>query len=77
MNITGGDVGRPDHTQCPYGPLGFQALGRRGGRSRSPIKIRASRVNGAKGGRPRAGMTAEESRDERLYERYLLARAKK
>lgn len=31
-------------------------LGRRGGRARSAAKVRASRINGAKGGRPRRSL---------------------
>lgn len=36
-----------------FGTTAFVQAQRRGGQSRSPAKIAASRVNGAKGGRPR------------------------
>jgi len=35
----------------------MRVLGRSGGRSRSPAKARAARVNGAKGGRPKTAPT--------------------
>lgn len=36
-----------------FGSKAFMEAQRRGGQSRSPAKVAASRVNGAKGGRPR------------------------
>ncbi|MBW8444186.1 MAG: DUF2442 domain-containing protein [Arenimonas sp.] len=36
-----------------FGSTAFMEAQRRGGQSRSPAKVAASRVNGAKGGRPR------------------------
>ena len=43
-------------------------IGRAGGRSRSATKVKAARVNGAKGGRPRRPRAAVMSVEEDLHE---------